>query len=171
VGFHGFILTEVADVTKGVSGGDKFGPAIKAFAGKIRSGSVRVGFLEGATYPETGQSVAEVASLNEYGHTVKKGDDEGSYFVLPRPFFRRMIAAKKPEWPDAMALQLKRNNYDVERTLTVVGAAVGGQLQQSIRDLTSPPLAPSTIARKGFDKPLIDSAHMLNSVDHEVEMK
>lgn len=139
-------------------------------ASKIKKGSVKVGFLEGATYPD-GQSVANVAALNEYGHTVKgKGGDE-SYFVLPRPFFRNMIADKKAEWPAAIALQLKKNGGDVQKTLNVTGIAIGGQLQQSIRDLVSPPLAPSTIARKGFDKPLIDTGHMLNSVDHEVNMK
>lgn len=158
-------------MTSSVSGGDRFEAAIGDLIEKLKGGDVRVGFLEGATDPETGQSLAERAALNEYGHTVKKGAEEGSYFVLPRPFFRNMIAAKKGEWPSAMAHQLIKNDFDVEKTLDAVGGAVAGQLQQSIRDLTSPPLAPSTIARKGFDKPLIDHGDMLNAVDHEVNME
>jgi hypothetical protein len=132
-----------------------------------------VGFLEGATYPD-GKPVAAVAAFNEYGRMVRtKGADgmEESYFQLPRPFFRRMIADKKAEWPAGVALQLKKNKGDVAKTLEVTGVAIGGQLQQSIRDLVSPPLAPSTVERKGFDKPLIDTGHMLDSVGHEVKMK
>jgi hypothetical protein len=30
-------------------------------------------------------------------------------------------------------------------------------------------LKPATIRRKGFAKPLVDTGHMLNSIDHEVE--
>lgn len=156
-----------------VKGGDGFAAKVRGLASRLRKGSVRVGFLEGATYPD-GTPVAAVASFNEYGRMVRtKGEDgmEESYFQLPRPFFRRMIAEKKAEWPAGVALQLKKNGGDVAKTLDVVGTAIGGQLQQSIRDLVSPPLAQSTIDRKGFDKPLVDTGHMLNSVDHEVNMK
>jgi hypothetical protein len=52
-----------------------------------------------------------------------------------------------------------------------MGAGIAGQLRQSIIDLVAPPLAPSTIKRKGFDKPLIDQGIMLSSVDYEVETK
>jgi hypothetical protein len=40
---------------------------------------------------------------------------------------------------------------------------------QSIRDLVSPALAPATVARKGFSKPLIETGHLLNSVAVEVK--
>ncbi|WP_423786270.1 hypothetical protein [Klebsiella aerogenes] len=49
-----------------------------------------------------------------------------------------------------------------------VGEIIKGQLQNSIRQLTDPPLAQSTIEQKGSDKPLILTGHMLNSVDYEV---
>ncbi len=151
-------------------GGVKFAKAVNDLNKKLKAGTVKVGFLEGAKYPD-GKSVAEVAAHNEYGGTVKKGAEEGSYFRLPRPFFRRMIASKGPEWPKGIETQLKKNKYDVEKTLEVVGEAVAGQLRESIQKLVSPPLAPSTIARKGFSKPLIDTSHMINSVDKEVNMK
>jgi hypothetical protein len=44
-----------------------------------------------------------------------------------------------------------------------------GQIQQSIRDTNEPPLAPATVRRKGFDKPLIDKAIMINSAASEYE--
>ena len=50
-----------------------------------------------------------------------------------------------------------------------VGALIAGQLQKSINETNNPPLSPRTIARKGFDKPLIDTGHMWNSVNFEVK--
>lgn len=124
------------------------------------SQSLRVGFLEGATYPD-GTSVPMVAAINEFG-APSRGQP-------PRPFFRRMIAAKSPEWPKATAILMKKTNYDVDKTLNLMGEGIKGQLVQSINDLVSPPLAQSTIDAKGFSKPLIDTSVMINSVGYEVK--
>lgn len=120
-------------------------------------GSVRVGFMEGATYPD-GTPVAAVAYWNEYG-----GSDRP-----PRPFFRKMIAAESPAWADKMAALAKSKKYDGPAVLAMMGEDIKGALQQSINDFTDPPLAGSTVAAKGFAKPLIDTGHMLNSVAYEV---
>jgi hypothetical protein len=80
-----------------------------------------------------------------------------------------MIATKQGEWPKAIAALLKTHHYDVAAALDEAGAAIAGQLRQSIVDTNSPPLKPATIRRKGFAKPLVDTGHMLNSIDHEVE--
>ena len=53
--------------------------------------------------------------------------------------------------------------------LALMGEDVKGALQQSINDFQTPALAPSTVEAKGFAKPLIDTAHMLNSVTFKVE--
>lgn len=161
-----------------LKGGDKFEAALKDIAAKLnRPGTLRVGFLEGATYPDSGQSVPEVAFFNEFGKTVKtKGDDlgdgtaEGTYFQLPRPFFRNMIAKNSDSWPGAIAQNLKANNYDTKAVLDLAGDGIKGQLQQSIQDTNSPPLAASTIAKKGFSKPLIDQGIMFNKVNWEVKL-
>lgn len=124
-----------------------------------RAATVKIGFLAGATYPD-GTSVPLVAAINEFGAPSRNQP--------PRPFFRNMIADKSPEWPDAAAHLLLANNYDAAKTLGQIGEAISGQLRQSIRDLTEPPLKPSTIRGKGFDKPLIQTGHMLASVSYEV---
>lgn len=144
-----------------VHGGDVLERALSKIAEKVSApATLRVGFLEGSRYPD-GTSVAMVAALNEYGVP--------SHGQPPRPFFRNMIAEKSSEWPQAVAGLLKDNDYDASRALKVAGAAIAGQLRQSIVDLVSPPLAQSTIARKGFTKPLIDTGAMLQSVDFEVK--
>jgi len=144
-----------------VSGGGKFGRALDAISGKLGNASeVQVGFLEGQTYPD-GTSVPMVAAINEFGAPSRNQP--------PRPFFRRMIAEKSSSWPKAIADRLKANEFDARATLEEVGQGVASQLQDSIDKLVSPPLAPSTIARKGFDKPLIDTGQMRNSVSHIVK--
>ncbi|HEY1441411.1 MAG TPA: hypothetical protein VGF65_11345 [Mycobacterium sp.] len=120
---------------------------------------VKVGFLGGATYPD-GTSVAMVAAVNEFG-APSRGQP-------PRPFFRNMIADQSPTWGAKAAAILKTNGGDVKATLDVLGQEIQGRLIQSINTLTEPPLAASTIARKGFDKPLIDTSLMVKSVSYEV---
>ena len=150
-------------------------------------GTVRVGFLEGATYPagssesirkkyaakkkkgdtsplresKGGTSVAMVAAIQNFG-APKRG-------IPPRPFFSNMVRDKSPEWPDALEQNLKDTGYNAQQSLSLMGEGIKGQLQQSIRDTTSPPNSQVTIDRKGFNSPLIDSGHMLNSVDYEVD--
>ena len=121
---------------------------------------LRVGFLENATYPD-GKPVAMIAAIQDFG-APRAG-------IPPRPFFRNMIAAKQGEWPKALAELLKSTKMDAHKALDVMGEAIAGQLRQSIVDTNHPPLSPATVRRKGFDKPLIDSGHMMNSISHEVE--
>ena len=87
----------------------------------------------------------------------------------PRPFFRTTIAKKKGQWGTDLAEAMKATDCDAQRALNMVGAAIKSDLQQAIVEFSTPPNAPSTIAKKGFNDPLIDSGHMLNSVDWEVK--
>lgn len=142
-------------------GGERLEAELRKVAeGLGNGGTLRVGFLENAKYPD-GKSVAMIGMIQNFGAPAAG--------IPPRPFFTNWIANKQDEWPAGIALQLRANGWDIRRTLTVVGAALRGQLQQSIRDTNSPPLAQSTIDRKGFSKPLIETSHMINSVDFEIE--
>lgn len=144
-----------------VTGGDKLGVKLGDLGKKIASGKkVRVGFLEGATYPD-GKSVPMIAAINEYG-APSRGQP-------PRPFFRNTIAAHQSEWPRVIADLLKTNDMDAAKTLAQVGAVIAGQIRQGIVDLMAPPLAASTVRKKGSSKPLVDTGHMLASVDFEVK--
>ena len=159
-----------------VTGGDKIADKLRAFTDRLTNAqSVNVGFLENSTYPD-GTSVPMVAAIQEYG-APKVG-------IPARPFFRNAIAKHKNEWPKAIADLLKANDYDALRTLQLTGEAVAGQIKQSIVDTNSPPLAESTLRRRGVDpgmkynpkdistfgaKPLIDTGVMFASVEYEVK--
>ena len=143
------------------AGGSKLDATLKQIAAKASSAKVvNVGFLEGATYPD-GTSVPMVAAINEYGAPAKN--------IPPRPFFRQMIAAESGHWPSDTGAVLKAADYNAAAALGMLGEAVKGELQRAIRNFSGAPLAPSTIAAKGFDKQLIDTSVMINSVDYEVK--
>lgn len=156
-----------------MSFGDKLAAALKVIVDKADT-SVEVGFLEGATYPD-GTPVAEVAYFNEYGTTraaegpaTKEGATPRAGFSPPRPFFRTMIAKEQSSWGPKLAAAYKGTNGDIKQSFDIVGGDIEGALIQSINDFTTPALAPSTIKRKGFSKPLIESSHMVNSTGHRV---
>lgn len=129
---------------------------------KIASGlsdlQLKAGFLEGATYPD-GTPVPMVAATNEFGNPANNQP--------PRPYFRNAIAEHEGEWQEAMATLIE-NGGDTRDVLSLLGEIIVDDIKESIRQLDSPPLSPVTIARKGFDKPLIDTSNMLNSVSYEV---
>ncbi|EHU7139198.1 hypothetical protein KZK14_005202 [Salmonella enterica] len=151
-----------------VTGGKQFRQKLKQAADNLKSGkSLKVGFLEGATYPD-GTPVAYIAAINEFGRTVSGRAGE-LYYQPPRPFFRNMIADKSPEWGNEMARILSSSNFDMGVALAHMGQHIKDQLTASIIGLESPPLAESTIKRKGFKKPLIQTKHMKESVEYSVD--
>ncbi|OIN06158.1 hypothetical protein BFS86_19425 [Shewanella algae] len=144
-----------------MSGGNKLEAALAEIAKRVtQASSVDIGLLDGATYPD-GTSIPMVAAIQEFGAPARN--------IPPRPFFRNMIAAKSPEWPEAVGELLISNDYDASKTLGQTGAAIKGQLQQSIADFNGVPLSEATIAKKGSSKQLIDTGVMINSVDFEVK--
>ena len=144
-----------------IRGGQEFEHRMTEIARMLGTGrGVRIGFLEGATYFD-GKPVALIAAIQNWG-APRAG-------IPARPFFSSMIRDKSPEWPAAIAGLIRDNNYDARRVLHLTGEAIAGQLRQSIRDTNEPPLAPSTIKRKGFSKPLIEHGIMINAVDYEVQ--
>lgn len=144
-----------------IKGGQKAAAYLARLAQRLATPrTLRVGFLENARYPD-GKPVAMIAAIQNFGAPRAN--------IPARPFFSNMIAAKQKEWPAAIAGLMKANQYNVDKVLDIAGHAIAGQLRQSIRDTNAPPLSPYTVAKKGHSKPLVDTGHMLNSVDHEVQ--
>jgi len=171
--------------------GEKARAVLNRISNKLgKQKTLKVGFLEGATFPD-GTSIPMVAALQNFGAPRVK--------IPPRPFFSNMVKDKSPSWPQATADLLKDNDYDATKTLNQVGAGVKGQLQQSIVDTYAPALSPVTVMLRGMrshdqnlvvtgktvgearrrvaagltnygasTKPLIDHGDMLNAVDFEV---
>ena len=174
-----------------LTGGDKLAKILADIGGKAQ-GSVDVGFMSGATYPD-GTPVAQVAFWNEFGHG-------GRFPAPPRPFFRNMINDKSGAWPSQIGVALKIYEGDGKKTLGSMGDLIKGQLRESIINTTEPALSPTTLMlRKKFGnhpenirardvlaaqqavkngevgasgtqaKPLEWTGHMLKSITYEVK--
>jgi hypothetical protein len=172
-----------------LTGGDKLDAFLRDLERRAtRGGTLRVGFLEGATYPD-GTSVAMVAVTQNYGSPARG--------VPPRPFFSNMIADKSPSWPASFETVFRSANYDGHKALELFGQGVAAQLRASIITTSDPPLSPVTLllrdrfptddgytfadvlqARRdiaageavpsGHSNPLVWGGTLLNSVDAEV---
>ena len=137
-------------------GGGKFKAALKQAVDKAAGGTVRVGIIESQTYPD-GESVAQVAYWNEYGTAT----------IPARPFFRNTIAEKQDEWAEKAAELLKQSD-DTSHVLALIGEGVKGDIVETIQNFREPENAPSTVKRKGFDKPLIDTGDLWRAIQSEV---
>lgn len=182
-------------VEVGFTGGKALKAKLKDIAKKLgESGTVRVGFLENATYPD-GTSVAMVAAIQNFG-----APGAG---VPARPFFTGMVEREGPTWGDKVAKVVVATGYDTARTLGLMGREIADELQDSIRETQEPPLSPVTIMLRSMrrenpdlkvtgatvgeaaarvaagesplsdtsTKPLIDTGDLLNAVDYEISVK
>lgn len=145
------------------TGGDKLQARLREIAAKVtRPGTLEVGFFEDARYPD-GTSVAMVAAINEFG-----APNAG---IPPRPFFRNMIAENNGHWGNDLGAILKAADYDAPVALGQLGQELSGELVASIDKTTSPGNAESTIAQKGFDRPLVDTGFMRQTAQNGYRVK
>lgn len=120
-----------------VTGGDKLARKLAEIAAKVKGlPHVEVGFPETARY-EDGTLVAMVAAIQEFGAPAAG--------IPPRPFFRTMIAKHRDAWGPGLGGILAANGMDVEAGLKGLGQVIEGQLRQSIVDMNSPALSPTTL--------------------------
>lgn len=121
----------------------------------------KVGWFETAHYPD-GTPVAYVATIHEFGTSKTPA----------RPFMRPAVQDHGDEWIESLAQGVAaslRGGPSPEQVLEIVTLQAAGDVAQKIQAVTSPALAPVTIARKGHDKPLVDTGQMLQSVTGKVE--
>ena len=123
---------------------------------KDMNASVRVGVLENATYPD-GTPVAMVAFWNEYGTRTSP----------VRAFFRTTVSEQKKNWVLSVQNLMKIHN-DPKRVMGLIGVHMQEQIVQSFNTWSDPPNSAYTIAKKGFDKPLVERGIMMRSIKSEV---
>ena len=123
---------------------------------KDMNASVRVGVLENTTYPD-GTPVAMVAFWNEYGTRTSP----------VRAFFRTTVSENKKNWVLSVQNLMKMHN-DPKKVMGLIGVHMQEQIVQSINTWSDPPNSAYTIAKKGFDKPLVETALLMRSIKSEV---
>lgn len=139
----------------------------------FRVHKVEAGFFETAKYSD-GTPVAYIATIQEFGYP------EGN--IPSRPFFRNAIKANEKKWEAAssqLMLSVIEGKISKEQALEQLGQLIKGDIQESILVGDFEQLKQSTLdarqSRKRTEgvakKPLIDTGHMMRSVDYVVEKK
>jgi len=117
------------------TGGKSWKKALEPYRNSGRM-QVKIGVLEGATYPD-GTPVAAIAAVHEFG----------TAHVPARSFMRSTLAAKKESWGKGLAYQLKASG-NVKTALTALGEVASKDIQKAIEDGLSPKLKDETVAAK-----------------------
>lgn len=107
--------------------------------------------------------------VQEFGASIKRGN---TTIVIPaRPFMRlayQNFLKQRKAIQAKIAKQLIRGDIKPEQALGQIGLVLEGCIVDSIKNGGWEGNAPSTVEKKGFDKPLIDSAQAWQAVVSKV---
>lgn len=120
--------------------------------------SLSVGVMDGATNVETGAQVAEYAIYNEFG--TKR--------IPARPAMRATLDANADRYVDGLGNMLI-SGTDPETALDTLAQVVEGDIKRNIAEWQSPPNAPATVARKGFNAPLKETGAYEQAITSRVD--
>ena len=127
---------------------------------------VAVGYQAGEATDEKGVDLCDIAMWNELG-------TQGEHPIPSRPFLRQTIDNNEGQiknFCQAQAAQIPKGG-SAEECLKQIGVYMKGLVQQTIRDGDFVPNAPSTIRRKGSNRPLIDTGQLRQSVNYHIRPK
>ena len=127
---------------------------------KLRTLEVHVGFQAGKASEKDGTDIVEVAAINEFGTST----------IPARPFVKNSFARHPDELKETciQAVKMIEKGGTAEQAINMMGVFGKGLMQREIRDGNWKPNAPSTIRKKGSDRPLIDTGTMRQSVNYVV---
>lgn len=128
---------------------------------KLMNMEVHVGFQAGEASYEGGADLVEIAAYNEYGTSDTPA----------RPFMQQSWENHQEELQQLcqQAYNIVLNGGTAEEACKIVGVAGVGIIQKEIVEGNFEPNAPSTIRKKGSDRPLIDTGQMRQSVKYVVK--
>lgn len=126
----------------------------------LNNKSVKAGILSSAGTEDNGVKIVDVAIYNEFGTSR----------IPSRPFVRIASEKNQQTWANETEKIVDKivAGYDANFS------NLGDRMVENIKDVIGDknllvPNAPSTIRRKGHDKPLIDTGKLKASIDFEVE--
>lgn len=130
---------------------------------ELKRNQVFVGFQAGQVADDKGVDMAQIAMFNELGTSTAPA----------RPFLRDSVDENEDVIRDQCGKELKKltTGATAETVLKRVGALGVRLVQEKIESGSFEPNAPSTIKKKGSDKPLIDTGRMRQSVKYVVKRR
>lgn len=138
---------------------------LEALAKRMRSlkSTVLVGVPKGATEAD-GTPMALVAAVNEFGSSDGR--------IPERSFLRAGIRRGRPVFRRLNESSLKAivsGTMSEQVALGRLGLAAVAAIQNEIVNGSFEPNAPSTVARKGSDKPLVDTGSLRQSITFVID--
>lgn len=124
---------------------------------RLQDSSITVGLHKDTGSYENGASVVDVGMWNEYG----------TPDIPERSFLRSTIAANRNKYQGAFKkayLEAIRGGMNLRASAAFIGNTARDDIKQKIEDIKDPGNAPSTIAKKGFDNPLIETRKLWGSI-------
>ncbi len=145
---------------------DRITPEGRRFYEQLRQMArmeVRVGYQAGETTDEDGIDMCDIAAWNELG----------TERAPARPFLRQTVEKNESRINEFCAREAMKmfEGGTAEQCLDKIGVFMKSLVQKTIRDGEFAPNAPSTIRKKGSDKPLIDTGRMRQSVNYYIKPK
>lgn len=151
-----------------MAGHDKTTAAGEKFLKELQELSqmqVRVGFQRGKKHKgkgkRAGADLVDIALYNELGTDT----------IPSRPFLAQTVDQQGEAIKQAsaeMVVQVVEGKMKGKQALKNIGVLVKGAVQQQMVEGEFVPNAPSTIQRKGSDKPLIDTGQLRQGVSYQI---
>lgn len=130
----------------------------------ISQKNVYIGVIGNNSEHEGELNNAQLMAIHEFG------TDDGH--VPERAPIRKTMAKNGDSYGTMFEKAIKgvlEGKSDADIILNRIGAQVAGDVVGEIRAGVDPELAPSTIKRKGSDRPLIDTGALVQSISYEVK--
>ena len=127
----------------------------------LKDASIKTGIQTDAGEND-GVSIAEYAAFNEFGTRT----------IPERSFIRSTADSERRKWNsalDKMLTEVIEGKRSLDNGLGIVGLLTERDIKRTIRNLSEPANAQTTIEIKGSSNPLIDTGTMLNSIRYIVE--
>lgn len=148
---------------------DRVWKKLLAVAHNLDKAHVRVGVLasKGGSerVPGTDFDMVTLAAVHEFGSPAAG--------VPERSFIRRTFEQKRDELAQVcglLAREIITKGMDPLKALARLGAWGAAEVKKTITqgEGVPPPNAPSTVAAKGSDRPLVDTGRLVGSINFEV---
>lgn len=120
--------------------------------------TVRVGLPKGSNEYPDGTSVIMVGAVHEFGSPKRN--------IPQRSYLRTTVNSKRTAYKillRKLGKEIINGNKNLKEALGLLGLRVKSDVQSKIRAIKTPPLK----YRKG--NPLIDTAHLIQSINYEIE--
>jgi len=120
-----------------------------------KSRSISVGF-DNTPHPKSKESLASIAAFNE----------DGTSTIPPRPFMKMAFVSNANFMTNIRVngRKILRGELDSQQAMNLLKKEAVQAVKESIDNFDNPENADATIAKKGFNDPLIDTGFMRNNV-------